>query len=329
MPFDPVAGARELLELWNSALGSEFPLDARLLSQQLSLDTDPRECFAIRVKGGALAGAVLVKRAARPGASGAVPATGYISFIVTAPGLRRRGLGGALLDEAFSWLTEHGVASVSLGGDRYHFFPGRPIYDGEGSEALKRLAASRGFEPVGMEYDLISDRFPAFKAASGQAGSEAGSRFEYGPMRPGEFKAFAAFMDDFFPGRWADDMAEAAAAGMSLDELRLARDSTDGSIAGFARICDASSAVLAPSVYWRAAMGRSPGGLGPIGVDPSKRGLGVGLELLKSCVDELRARDVGSIAVDWTDLVDFYGKIGFKVWKRYETTIAKPIKARR
>lgn len=324
VPFDPESGAGELLELWNGTIGDEFPLDGRLLSQQLRLDTDPRICLAVRGDGGRLAGAVLAKRAARPGASGAVPAAGYVSFLLTAPGSRGRGIGGALLDAAFGWLAERGAATVSLGGDRYHFFPGRPVYDAEGSEALGRLAASRGFEPAGLEYDLIADI-----GRMDRPEGSVGSGYEYGALRSGEAKAFSAFMRASFPGRWADEMAEGLAAGMDPADVLVARDASDGSIAGFARVCDGKGPVLAPSVYWRAAMGEAPGGLGPIGVDAARRGSGVGLALLRYGVAELGSRGVRTMAVDWTDLVDFYGKIGFRVWKRYEATIAKTSRPRR
>lgn len=337
VPLDPQGGADELLALWNGTIGDEFPLDSRLFSQQLRLDTDPRACFAVRGGDGRLSGAVLAKRAARPGASGAIPAAGYISFILTAPDRRGRGVGGDLLDAAFAWLAERGAATVSLGGDRYHFFPGRPIYAAEGSEALRRLAASRGFEPAGLEYDLVAEIGRADPAGLGRSSGDGpesavtdpAAGFEYGSLRRDEAKAFSAFMRACFPGRWADEMAEGLAAGMDPRDVLLARDAADGSIAGFARICDAKGPVLAPGVYWRAAMREAPGGLGPIGVDAAKRGSGVGLALLRYGVAELEARGVRTMAVDWTDLVDFYGKIGFRVWKRYEATIAKTSRPRR
>jgi predicted N-acetyltransferase YhbS len=101
-------------------------------------------------------------------------------------------------------------------------------------------------------------------------------------------------------------------------DLIVAVDTSDGAIVGFSRIYDEASAILGPGVYWRALMGRRPGGLGPIGVDASRRGAGLGLGLLSYCVRELRSRGVSTMVIDWTDLLDFYGKLGFKVWKRYE-----------
>jgi predicted N-acetyltransferase YhbS len=64
-------------------------------------------------------------------------------------------------------------------------------------------------------------------------------------------------------------------------------------------------------------MGDAPGGLGPIGVDEGRRGLGLGLALLRACIEELAGRGVGLMAIDWTDLAAFYGKMGFKIWKTY------------
>lgn len=313
--IEPEARAPELVSLWNAAAGREFPLDERLFLQQLRLDTDPRRCFAFVGPDGAVAAAALVKRAARPGASGAVPDVGYLSWLVVDAAHRRQGLAAAMMEEAKAWLSSLGATRLRLGSDHYHLLPGRPLEEGAGYAALGAFAAKLGFQAENVECDLICD-LAATPAPTVE--DRSGGRYEYRQYRPGDRAALLSFMRGSFPGRWTHEAAEALDAGMRPEDLMLAADTRDGSVVGFSRVYDESSTILGPGVYWRGLMGRRPGGLGPIGVDATRRGAGLGLGLLSSGVLELRGRGVEIMAIDWTDLIDFYGKIGFKVWKRYE-----------
>ncbi len=311
----PEAHASGLVRLWNAAAGREFPLDERLFLQQLSMDTDPRRCFAYTEPDGTIIAAALVKRAARPGASGIVPKTGYLSSLVVDAAHRRTGLARALMTEARTWLNSLGATTIRLGSDHYHLLPGRPIEAGKGYEALKAFTASVGFLGEREEYDLMAKLATTSTPVSED---RTGSRYVFRPYRPGERDEVLAFIRSNFPGRWTHEAAEAIDAGMRPEDLMLALDLADGAVVGFSRVYDDTSPILGPGVYWRDLMGRKPGGLGPIGVDSSRRGAGLGLGLLSHCVRELRSRGVETMVIDWTDLIDFYGKLGFTVWKRYE-----------
>lgn len=314
------ARTADLVRLWNSAVGNEFPLDERLLRQQLRLDTDPRRCCAFINPDGSMAAAALVKRAARPGPSGKVPETGYLSLLVVDARHRRAGLATALMADARTWLSSLGATTMRFGGDHYHLLPGRPLESGNGYEALSAFTKAQGFVGEHEEYDLQADLgVTALPGANSVAeAAHEGGRYRFRPYQPVERDAVVAFMSRNFPGRWTHEAAEAIDAGMKPCDLMLAVDSTDGAIVGFSRIYDEASTILGPGVYWRGLMGKHPGGLGPIGVDATRRGAGLGLGLLSRCVDELRSRGVGTMVIDWTDLVDFYGKLGFTIWKRYE-----------
>lgn len=323
--IDPTENAEALRELWNRACPGGFHLDEPLFRQQLRLCRDPLRCLAVPGGDGELAGAVIAKRASRPGPSGRIPELGYVSFLAVAPERRRQGIGTALLDAAEAWLGETGARATRLGGDRYHLMPGRPL--GDEHAALEAFARTRGFSGEGIEYDLVRSLSTMPRETPAMDSLEW--RYDFRTYREGDRESLRALMEANFPGRWAQETEEALAAGMRPQDLALAVDAGSGAVAGFARIYDLASPVIGPAIYWRAAMGASPGGLGPIGVDATRRGQGLGLALMEFCVQELRARGVLTMVIDWTNLLDFYGKMGFKVWKRYELMSAETARPRR
>jgi len=313
---DPETVAPELVSLWNRSAGAEFPLDERLLRQQLALDSDPRLCLVVRRPDGSVAAAAIAKRAARPGASGEPPKAGYLSYLAVDEDSRRRGVARGLLDEAAAWLSSLGAARIDVGGDFYHLLPGRPIAGGPGYAALEAFLRSSGFVGEGREYDLSADLDSLAWLREPGGPPDRRYRFEY--YEPAYREGTLRFLGECFPGRWAGEIREALSAGLRGTDLVLAIDGETGAVVGFSRVYDADSPLLGPGVYWRRLMGERPWGLGPIGIDASKRGRGLGLGLLEYCVRDLARRGVGTMVIDWTDLVDFYGKLGFTVWKRYE-----------
>ena len=47
------------------------------------------------------------------------------------------------------------------------------------------------------------------------------------------------------------------------------------------------------------------------------RGGGLGLGLVAAGVNYLYGLGVRDCGIDWTELIDFYGRLGFAVWKQY------------
>jgi predicted N-acetyltransferase YhbS len=135
------------------------------------------------------------------------------------------------------------------------------------------------------------------------------------------------FLSRCFPGRWESEISEAFSASMRDEDLGLAIREADDAVVGFARIGDLGSPLIWPGLYWRSLLGASPGSLGPIGIDPAFRGFGLGLDLLRASLAELKRRGVRNTVIDWTDLEDFYAKLGFVPWKRYRV-MTKSLNAR-
>jgi predicted N-acetyltransferase YhbS len=340
-PIDPVAHAAAIIDLWNRRAGATFPLDERLLLQQLRMERGPSLCLGAfepaddrgrprreavgrapdacrRDSGERLVGVALAKQSHPGPGVAANPPAGFLSFIVVDESTSRRGIGTALLGRAEDWLAESAIPLLRFGGDRYHFFPGLPLDGSPAAESLAAFLAARGFESDGAtdDHDLVADL----------AGLDLPAIERLAPLPPGfRFRLYAddvraatdAFLRREFPGRWHSEFVEALEAGMRDSDLALLVEEASGQVVAFSRIYDRASPVLGGSVYWRGLMGAAPGGLGPIGVARSLRGQGIGLAFLRLCVEELARRGVGRMVIDWTTLGSFYGKLGFCTWKTY------------
>jgi GNAT superfamily N-acetyltransferase len=299
-----------LLEFWNACFGPSFPLDSRLLRQRMAAPGVETALFAVQGFREALSGAIVVKR---PGPEVQDPPISYIGCLLVAADRRGQGVGSRLLKEAESWCGERGASKLRLGSDPGHFLPGFPIEESPTSAAARNFFAARGFVDEGIEEDLIADlRMMDLSPTSALPPGLECSRCE--PLLRRELDAFLA---SSFPGRWRRDIAEGFASGARDEDVVLLIENGSGAVKGFARICDSSSPDLIPGLFWRALLGPAPGALGPIGIDASLRGRGIGIELLRRSLSVLKGRGVRNTVIDWTDLGPFYARLGFKPWKRY------------
>jgi predicted N-acetyltransferase YhbS len=87
----------------------------------------------------------------------------------------------------------------------------------------------------------------------------------------------------------------------------------DGAPQGFAQL----HLPLSPGALRWAGFAPEVAALGPIGVGKAIRGRGLGLALLVRGLEFLRAAGAHETVIDWTDLLDFYGRCGFAPWRRY------------
>lgn len=294
-----------LAALWNASLGARHPLTARALEcWWSSRDTDRMLTFGVR-REGALVGALLARA---PRRSWTDPTVGHVSLLAVAPDARGQGLGGALWDAALAALRERGRSRVRLGADPDHLLPGVPAaVDG----ATWRFFLARGAVPGAVEADVLVDlRLPG-----------AGRLPPHPTLRLVDDapEAALAFIGRCFPGRWADEVAGYAAAGVRLLTLR------EGSTTlAFAVAFRPEDALLGPSLTWSDALPGPAGGIGPLGVDPAVRGRGLGLRMVAEALAWQRARGARDVVLNWTTLAGFYGRLGGRVWRIYQRAEVGP-----
>ena len=68
---------------------------------------------------------------------------------------------------------------------------------------------------------------------------------------------------------------------------------------------------------WQRLLGENVGGIGALGVAEDRRERGIGLALAAYVTEVLQARGLETSFVGYTWLVDWYGKLGYQVWRDY------------
>lgn len=217
-------------------------------------------------------------------------------------------VGASLIRQVEAVVREQGGKKLWFGADLRHFFPGVP----DTTPELLGLLSSCGFQPGAENVDLERDLVD-YSAPKGT----------YDRVGDAEFRACTAsdvpLLDEFFrrefPRRWHYDV-------MQKIEIEARPEIVfgvfvDGACEGFALTQEEGCRYPVAGAAWHHDLGAQWGSLGPIGVSERVRGRGLGGAILAFGLEGLRDRGVRRCIIDWTTLVEFYGKHGFIPNRRY------------
>ena len=227
---------------------------------------------------------------------------GWIDAIAVLPGYARQGIGGDLVAWAQTWLVSKGCKLIHLGGSMRPFAPGLPI----------ELSTQAFFLKLGF-----ADRGPAWDVSQDLAGYQPRSDPRLGQVQPlslGQIEVMRDFLRREFPDRWSFEFEEAVRAGDRLSDYQAlwVGDRVEGMLN---LTFEDSSRPL--ERYYMAGLPTPWGQLGTVAVSAGLRGQGYGALLMVSGLTRLKAAGVRGCVIDWTGLVDFYGKFGFKPYRQY------------
>lgn len=203
-------------------------------------------------------------------------------------------------------LRNRGASKLVFGQDTRHFWPGCPTECGKLGMFLMVQGFEEGSEQVDLERDLTGYRYEGVVPEGD----------EFRRLEPRDLPSLRAFFSSEFSGRWQYDTlnkVEAEGPGTVFGLLR------DGKVQGFALIQDAAAKLPIGGAVWKEDLGPRWGALGPIGIAKSIRGQGHGGALLGKALEAMAASGVQRAIIDWTNLVDFYGKFGFEPTRQYRS----------
>ncbi len=306
--------APSVVALWDAAMGEEFPLTERLLRQNTEGDARwrPADGF-VAVAGRRPVGFAftVVDSDLLPGWGSGTRARGWISAFAVHPAHRGQGCGRALLAGAEEHLRQAGAREISVGADPHHLFPGVPV----GFAPARALLKSLGYSEGGHSYDVMRDIGGFTMPSQVEECLRSQPQVTIRPCAGAQVPGLVGFLEREFPGGWLSITRWYLDRGGAPEDIIIMLDGD--SVEGFCHVNHGGSNWLGPNVYWHRLLGPTYGGLGPIGISASHRGRGLGFALLCRSVAHLQRLGVRRMCIDWTDLLDFYGKIGFRPWKEY------------
>jgi GNAT superfamily N-acetyltransferase len=218
---------------------------------------------------------------------------------------RRQGIGRALHAAALDALRAKGVRNIQLAGGHGPFlWPGVPR-DMPGAAAFFR---AQGWAINESSYDLVRSLRdyttpPVVLHRIGDITIRLAT--------PAEAEGILTLEAREFP-YWEAYYRKAIDNGEFGDLLAALDGET---VIGCLQLFTAESNVA--NVVWKSLLGVDTGGLGAVGVAEAYRGRGIGLALVARASEILRARGVDNSHIGWTSIVDFYGKLGYRVWREY------------
>jgi predicted N-acetyltransferase YhbS len=289
--------------LWQTVFESSWPLTPRFLARMLTGHTryQPGD-HMLAEQDGRVVGFV----ATHPHADGK---TAGIQFMLVLPEHQRQGIGGQLHDAALAHFHQKGNETVHLarGGVDY-FWPGVPSNCPGALDFFK----SCGWSFPESCFDLTRD-LADYQTPPGVMERIAPHNIDIRPCAAEEVSAILDFEWRMFP-YWAIYYQHTTEEGRH-DDILVAWD--DKTPVGAVLMNKADVAGMHPDALWHRILGDDLGTIGAVGVDDARRGQGIGLALVGAAAERLRARGVRQCLIGWTDLLSFYGRLGYTVWREY------------
>lgn len=307
---DSPAGVAAATAIWNAACGDDLAISERMMRYNLHPSSGGRSAARIALRDGEPAGFVVVTTLyADPSVS--AKELGWIDALAVLPEAQRRGIGSALLAWAEDWLVEQGCQAAAIGAGLRQFLPGVPV-ELETAAFFSQhgyIGDTLDAPPADQTWDVAADLSRYTPPPSVHA-LDASVR----PVQPRDKEAVLEFLYREFPGRWRYEFEENLRGGGRISDYMALW--TERGVDGCCVLTFEDS--LRPiERYYPYRLPRPWGQLGAIGISADRRGQGYGALLLDGGLRRLHNSGVNGCVIDWTNLVDFYGKFGFTPYRRY------------
>jgi GNAT superfamily N-acetyltransferase len=301
---DPQNG-ESMARIWNSAMPAEFagepaffnynlkPISGGIQGGSWMIDHDQRVGFV-------LASLLPNNERVQP------TEVGWLDAIMVERAYQGRGYGRLLIEGAHNYTRHMGCKRLRLGATVRTFLPGLP-YDGGNLDFFLKAGYE---ERPDLCWDLARDLGDGLPIARRPLRADC----EIRPCVELDIPDLFEFLWREFPGRWRFEIEDFLAIGGRPGDIFILK--TGGRVEGFCLLTLPDS-VRPLNRYYPHRFPQPWGQLGTIGVSHANRGGGLGGLLLQSGLEYLRSHGTRGCVIDWTSLVDFYGKYGFQPYHRY------------
>lgn len=310
--FTDRSAVRAGIDLWNR-VHPDFEISDRLVEQNVFAPFAGLDVTAWgTVADGDLVAFVLGKRLIEEIPDYADSEQGWVSLFVSDPALEDSGV-GSLLATVEQAMSDRGVSHLRFGGDPGQFLPGLPA----DFTNTRRILREQEFENRGTMYDLQGD-LTGFDSPV-RVDRVRSSWPELSLERVETTETLLSFLADQFPGRWQYEAANICRLPGGGTEYWLLHHGEPAVPVGFARTNTPDSSYRGGNINWASRLDGTVCGLGPLGIHESYRKRGWGLWMIATLAERYRKIGYDRMIIDWTDLPEYYGKLGFEPWLTYET----------
>ncbi|MFZ1754730.1 MAG: GNAT family N-acetyltransferase [Caldilineaceae bacterium] len=309
-PFDLNSAEHHslLAALWNRDLPADLAIAPEFVHSVTRPFTGGVQAGRIAVVDGQPVAAVLAS--AHPHAPPSMPCdVGWIDAIAVDPAHQRQGIGRELLVWAEEWLSAQGAVTIHTGCGINCLTPGVP-------ESAIAFFTACGYDLCNWTNWDVARNLADYTPPPSLRDVPAAAR----PAQPGQEEWLLGFLRQEFPGRWTFETEEALRQGGRISDFMLLW--TETGVEGVCKLTFEDSAWPLGG-YYPYNLPRPWGQLGFIGVAKERRGQGMGLFLLDAGLRRLQNNGVNGCVIDWTDLLDFYGKAGFTPYHKWAVLCKK------
>ena len=296
-----------LRNLWNNEFGFIFPISLELFNRNTYLTNGFLEEYSYVVLEDDLPiGFIINKYWPTTNEDGLYESTGWISLIYVLKQYRKKGIGTKLIEMSLEAFKSLNIKKIYLGKDYQNFFPGLPKDLKEHLEWFRK----RGFIDLYETNDLINLNISTNLILKD-------SPFEYKICTKDLLPNLIEFMKKNFPGRWLKELNDYIKYDGDGSEFVICTGSSN-TIYGFCRIGKYNTPIekIAFSLTWRNRFDKL-GGIGPLGVDSNFRKQNIAYNMIVYGINFLKENCCDCLIIDWTNLLSFYRKFGFEIWKTY------------
>lgn len=303
----PIIGTAEdiaaIAQLWNASAPADLQINEEFIRYNLAPNPifQSRGTFAV-MDGKKIGLAILSFRVV----AGETESS-WLDMMCVLPEYQRQDVGDTLYRWVENTARENGALQLRIGGGYRTFLAGIP----------DELPVSDFFTQYGyntanprLEWDVVRD----LTTYEQQFPMPIGIASAY-QLAPKDEPLLREFINRTFPGRWTYEIEDFLRIGGRISDFVGLK--VGERIEGFTWMTFADSA-RPLNRYFMSKLPEPWGQIGPLGISPSVRGLGYSLPMIECAVLVQKSMGIRSSLIDWTDLLDYYAKLGYQPSRRYQ-----------